>query len=273
MGSDLKVTEIPIFWLNMDDDVVKRNNMETMFEKYGFTNHTRISATKDDNPIVGCALSHLDALENYAPESGFLILEDDCAVTEWFTTDDVELPDCDLVYFGGSIWAREPDETKRLDHHPYILSRSRMRSIQHAYDPNSEGNGPWLELHSGDGLFRKVTNMLSTHAIYYKTSKSKQETIKLMKKNLEANTIQHIDWLFADTLQKNLEACMFESPMFYQHIIVPNPEYDDENYDVVTKFRLSEYYHYVDEYFQWERREGERIKYGISRHMFDKHCD
>ena len=269
MGSDLKVTEIPIFWINMDDDVVKRNNMESMFEKYGFTNHTRISATKDDNPVVGCALSHLDALENYAPKSEFLILEDDCAVTEWFTTDDVVLPDCDLVYFGGSMWAREPDLSKRSEHHPYISEFSQLRSIVHSYDFKSGGNGPWLELHTGDGLFRKITNMLSTHAIYYKTEKAKQETIDLMRANLNAEKPQHIDWLFADTLQKNLEVRMFESPMFYQHITIPD-DYEGVNYDAVTKFRLSQYHYYLDLYFQWEEKEIERWKES-GEHLFNKH--
>ena len=118
-------------------------------------------------------------------------------------------------------------------------------------------------------MFRKITNMLSTHAIYYKTEKAKQETIDLMRANLNAEKPQHIDWLFADTLQKNLEVRMFESPMFYQHITIPD-DYEGVNYDAVTKFRLSQYHYYLDLYFQWEEKEIERWKES-GEHLFNKH--
>ena len=159
--------------------------------------------------------------------------------------------------------------SKRSEHHPYISEFSQLRSIVHSYDFKSGGNGPWLELHNGDGLFRKITNMLSTHAIYYKTEKAKQETIDLMRANLNAEKPQHIDWLFADTLQKNLEVRMFESPMFYQHITIPD-DYEGVNYDAVTKFRLSQYHYYLDLYFQWEEKEIERWKES-GEHLFNKH--
>ena len=238
----MNIKDIPIFWINLNRDTEKRKNMESMFDKYGFTNHTRISGTRNNNSIVGCAISHLYALEEMSPDSGFLILEDDCAVTEWTDDWDIELPNVDLIYFGNSLWGREPDLEKRERHHDKLTYLSKWRSDLHTVHPDGDGSGPWVELHKQNGMFRKITNMLSTHAIYYGTSKAKQETIRVMKENLNSNEPQHIDWLFADILQKKLETVAFDSPIFYQ---------DDFHKSFTTKVKLSEYHSAVNQLFKW----------------------
>ncbi|NDB29570.1 glycosyltransferase family 25 protein [archaeon] len=96
--SAFKLENIPhVYWLNLDNDVERREYMETQFEYWNIKNHTRISgydARIDDvssnlkgripdnvsQSELGCCLSHLKAIKHFYENSNddyCMIVEDD----------------------------------------------------------------------------------------------------------------------------------------------------------------------------------------------------
>jgi GR25 family glycosyltransferase involved in LPS biosynthesis len=59
----LKLTELPVVYINLDEQSRRRELMEENLEKLGFKNVIRVSAFKDPIGKRGCAYSHALALE------------------------------------------------------------------------------------------------------------------------------------------------------------------------------------------------------------------
>ena len=179
----LKLTELPVVYINLDDQPLRRELMEENLEKLGFKNVIRVSAFKDPIGKRGCAYSHALALEEV--DSPFIVLEDDCLPLNF--VDEIEIPDeADAVYLGISSWGR-------MNSH----------------------SGPcvqWDKVEGYDDLVR-IYNMVSAHAILY----INPDYVDLCKRIAYHGYLisDHHDIGFAD-VQKYYDVYAFDEPMFYQ---------------------------------------------------------
>ena len=77
----LNLTDIPVYYINLDDQEEKRKRTETMLKQIGFKFVERFSAIKHEaGRIIGCARSHYEILNR--AEVPFIILEDDCSLNK-----------------------------------------------------------------------------------------------------------------------------------------------------------------------------------------------
>jgi hypothetical protein len=179
----VKLTEIPVIYINLDDQPERKDSMEENLTKLGFKNIIRVPAFKDRIGKRGCAYSHALSLEEIDPP--FIILEDDCLPLNF--ADEVDIPDdADAVYLGISSWGR-------MNGH----------------------SGPcvqWDSVEDRDDLVR-IYNMVSAHAILY----INPDYVDLCKRIAYHGYLisDHHDIGFAD-VQKYYDVYAFDSPMFYQ---------------------------------------------------------
>lgn len=69
---------IPIYWINLDESVDRRNTMISQCKQYNLVNK-RVQAIRHERPTVGCCLSHLKAIHTAWLEENdmAIICEDD----------------------------------------------------------------------------------------------------------------------------------------------------------------------------------------------------
>ena len=179
----LKLTDIPVVYINLDEATDKRERIKKNLEELGFKNIIRFSGHKDSNGKRGCAISHVYALEEVEPP--FLLIEDDCLPKNFL--DEIEFPDdADAVYLGISSWGRMNSHSgpcvqyKKVEGHPHLL---------------------------------KIYNMLSTHAILYLNP----DYIDLCRRIAYQSYLiaDHLDIGFAE-VQRYYDIYAYDSPVFYQ---------------------------------------------------------
>ena len=93
----IKLHDISVFYINMDDAVDRRVEMEKLLHKRRFKNVTRVKGPKKQHPWHGCASGHLAAMQNRKPP--FIVLEDDCRLKTDVGLVDVP-NDADCLYLG-----------------------------------------------------------------------------------------------------------------------------------------------------------------------------
>lgn len=122
---------------------VRRDFIISQLAKTGITPEF-VEGIKVDPGIIGCGLSHAKILSEKTP-TPFLVLEDDCSVTEWFqpTMDIPNYTDC--VYLGVSTWGVVPEA-------PTVGT-------------NFATTSTWF-----NETFLRLKNMCSSHAILYTSS-------------------------------------------------------------------------------------------------------
>jgi hypothetical protein len=87
----IDLTDIPVYYINLDDQEEKRKNTETMLKQMGFKFVERFSAIRHEaGRIIGCARSHYEILKSHKPP--FIIIEDDCSLNKEFDKN-IEIPD------------------------------------------------------------------------------------------------------------------------------------------------------------------------------------
>jgi hypothetical protein len=179
----LKITDIPVIYINLDKHVDRKERLEYSLNDLGFKSVIRMPAYEDLNPKRGCAYSHALALELIKPP--FIVLEDDCLPLKFL--DNVEVPDdADAVYLGISSWGR-------MNSH----------------------SGPCVQWDRVDNYSNvvRVYNMLGAHAILYINS----EYVDLCKRISYNGYLmsEHHDIGFAE-VQKYYDIYAFDMPLFYQ---------------------------------------------------------
>lgn len=181
----LKITDIPIYYINLDEDDEKRKRTENMLKCLGFKYVTRISAIKHERGrIIGCARSHYEVLKEAKPP--FIIIEDDCTLNKDFV-DEIEVPDyADAFYLGISHWGRY------LNH-----------------------SGPYVHYEKVDNDIVKVYNMLATHAILY-LSETYVDICKRISYHCGYVVEDHLDIGFAE-IQKFYNVYSYDEPLLRQY--------------------------------------------------------
>lgn len=181
----IKLTDVPVYYINLDEDDEKRKRTETMLKCLGFKYVNRFSAIKHEaGRIIGCARSHYEILKEQKPP--FIIIEDDCSLNKDFV-DEIGLPDdSDALYLGISHWGRY------LNH-----------------------SGPYVHYEKINEEIVRVYNMLATHAIMYLT----EEYVDICKRvaYYYGYIIEnHLDVGFAE-IHKLYNVYSFDEPLLRQY--------------------------------------------------------
>lgn len=197
----LNLTDIPVYYVNLEGEDVKRENTESMLKNLGFKYVHRFDAIRHEaGRIIGCARSHYEILKNEKPP--FIILEDDCALNTEFVSE-IEVPDnADALYLGISHWGRY------LNH-----------------------SGPYVHCTKVDDNIVRVHNMLATHAIMY-LSDSYTEMCKRVAYHFGYEVENHLDIGFAE-IHKFFNVYSFDEPLFrqYEWSAVTTGKISENSYD------------------------------------------
>ena len=181
----LNLLNIPVYYINLDDQEEKRKRTETLLKCLGFKYVNRLSAIRHESGrIIGCARSHYEILKEQKPP--FIILEDDCSLNKEFNPI-IELPDnADALYLGISHWGRY------LNH-----------------------SGPYVHASKIDDEIVRVYNMLATHAIMYLTE-SYVDICSRISHYFGYEIENHLDIGFAE-IQKFYNVYCLDEPLFRQY--------------------------------------------------------
>jgi GR25 family glycosyltransferase involved in LPS biosynthesis len=181
----LNLIDIPVYYINLDDQDEKRKRTETMLKRIGFKFVERFSAIKHDaGRIIGCALSHYEILNR--AQVPFIILEDDCTLNKE-VSEFIEVPDnADSLYLGISHWGRY------LNH-----------------------SGPYVHYSKVNDNIVRVHNMLATHAILY-LSQEYANMCKRISYHFGYEVENHLDIGFAE-IHKFFNVYSFDEPLFRQY--------------------------------------------------------
>ncbi len=181
----LNLVDIPVYYINLDEQDEKRKRTETMLKQIGFKFVERFSAIKHEaGRIIGCARSHYEILNKAQPP--FIILEDDCSLNREFNSK-IEIPDnSDALYLGISHWGRY------LNH-----------------------SGPYVHTTKVNEDIVRVHNMLATHAILY-ISKEYADLCKRISYHFGYEVENHLDIGFAE-IHRFFNVYSFDEPIFRQY--------------------------------------------------------
>jgi cation transport regulator ChaB len=202
----VKLNQIKTMYINLEKDIDKKNNVESILNNLGFKDVIRINAfepqidkfvseRKNLGNIYGCALSHEHALGlNSAP---FIILEDDIESLNY--VNEIEVPDdADAVYLGNMCWG-----LIGFDGVPNSLIYEKVEGYKDVY---------------------RIFNLLGAHAILYLSEKyvtacldsltESYKDIDVMKDDVNPSTIAS-DVSFA-RIQKDYKVYTIGMPTFYQ---------------------------------------------------------
>jgi len=206
----IKLTDIPVFYINLDECQGKKERTEEMLKSLGFNNVERFSAIKHKSGrIIGCARSHYEILKTQKPP--FIILEDDCSLNKEFVNE-INIPDnADALYLGISHWGRY------LNH-----------------------SGPYVHITKINDEIVRVHNMLATHAIMYLTD-SYVDICKRVSYHFGYEVENHLDIGFAE-IHKLYNVYSFNSPLFrqYEWSAVTTGNLTDVSFDKLTSNSLYE---------------------------------
>ena len=182
---NISLIDIPVFYINLDEQEEKRKLTETLLKQLGFRSVTRFSAIKHEaGRIIGCARSHYEILRTQKPP--FIILEDDCALHKEFTNN-LEIPDdADALYLGISHWGRY------LNH-----------------------SGPYVHTTQVNQDLVRVHNMLATHAILYLTEPY-VDICKRVAHHFGYEVENHLDIGFAE-IHRFYNVYALNEPLFRQY--------------------------------------------------------
>jgi GR25 family glycosyltransferase involved in LPS biosynthesis len=181
----LNLIDIPVYYINLDEQEEKRKRTETMLKQIGFKFVERFSAIRHEaGRIIGCARSHYEILNR--AEVPFIILEDDCSLNKE-VPQAIELPDnADALYLGISHWGRY------LNH-----------------------SGPYVHTTRINEDIVRVHNMLATHAILY-LSQEYANMCKRISYHFGYEVENHLDIGFAE-VHKFFNVYSFDEPLFRQY--------------------------------------------------------
>ena len=218
----INLLEIPVFYINMDKDTVKRNYIEKQLESVGFKNITRIAAIEDKkNGRIGLSKSQFKALSQIpAP---FIVLEDDADPKAFKPS--ISLPDdADAFYLGNSQWGFQNQ------HAGFYLKYKKIKGYP--------------------DIFR-IYNMLSSHAILYIT----QEYVEMCKRTTKYCAEEYpmpMDVPFA-TIQRYFNVYTTNDPMFvqkdYEGKMSAAPKYTNRK---LTDYKTSNLSQFDSKFMYWD---------------------
>lgn len=181
----ISLTDVPAYYINMDQDISKKEHIEKTLKDLGFKKIHRFPGIKGQTKKLGVALSHHALLKEIRKVRGpVLVFEDDIVVHRFEPT--VQVPEsADAYYLGTSFYGLYNGLGKRK------ISAERFDDKSH-----------------------RIYNMLSAHAILYTNKEYIDFLIKAIEFNISIGTNQ--DKARAETM-KYFNIYGVSRPMFYQH--------------------------------------------------------
>lgn len=181
----IDLLNIPVYYINMDKDIHKKNHIEQQLKDVGFKNINRIAAVEDkNNGRVGLSKSQLKALSQVS--APFIVLEDDADPRHFLAS--IEVPDdADAVYLGNSQWGMFQGYAG------FYLKYEPVKGYRDVF---------------------KIYNMLSSHAILYLTD----EYVAVCKRTTKYCAEKYpmpMDVPFA-TIQRFYNVYTINKPLFIQ---------------------------------------------------------
>ncbi len=176
-------------YINLARDVVKNNNIRQYMNELGYSNYERfdaISLPKQKNCFnAGCSASHNTVMKKYRNSVPFLLLEDDCKPTKWYSEyvvdGKIEVPDdADVVYLGYST----------AGHHQWF----RGESI----------NDKWMRLKS----------CMATHAMLFLNDKI---NVFIQNSDKSIREKEALDMAYAKDVISNVKVYAPKKVVFYQN--------------------------------------------------------
>ena len=179
---NINLLELPVYYINLDREVAKRNNMEALLKRMGFSTIERVVGIEHPNPKVGCARSHHMAMANI--KAPFILLEDDLECNDLKLN--YEIPDdTQSLFLGASQWGR-------------FLNFS----------------GPFTTYSRVTDEVVRVYNMLSAHAVVHLDPAYQRHLAQIAWYNGYEH-LYHMDVGYAET-QKYYKVYALDTPIFYQ---------------------------------------------------------
>ena len=192
----MKITEFKVVYICPDHNEnyhMRKLHMEDLLTKIGFTNIEHYKSGTENYP--SCLNdATIDILQNNLEEP-VIVLEDD---VDWTGIGEIDNPESDAIYLGISKCAGHPTDN----------------------------------IHCGESVFEKwsdsqvrILNMLSAHAILYK---SKQYKLAVIKALLSYKNIVYYNDVIISRIQPAFTILACKKPLFYQAArfnATPNVEY------------------------------------------------
>jgi hypothetical protein len=191
MENNIRVTQVPTFYINLDKETDRKRSMEQMLKNLGFENFERFPGVLAPKR-VGCSISHASVLKKIIDENIYpaLILEDD------------------LDTFNFRKVLPCPENADAL-----YLGISKM-----GYSINKDEPFPKsLKIKEMNAEYHRVHNMLARHAIVHMNKDYDQEAIELMEQFIaEPEKYVAGDATLTRLLPK-YKVYALNSPLFYQN--------------------------------------------------------
>lgn len=182
----INLIEIPVYYINLDEDVEKKLSTEKLLTSMGFNSITRVSAIKEKSyKYLGVTLSHIKAMRTAIEKSDtpFIIVEDDITLKNNKLAFNIP-KNLDALYLGISKWG--------------FYNGKGLLQLS-------------IEKHS-DEIYR-IYNMLSAHAVVYFNKEYVQALLRSYKFFIEISREQDIG---NAELMKYYEIYAICNPVFYQ---------------------------------------------------------
>lgn len=186
----IDITQLPTYYINLEEKQDRRKNMEKLLQDNGFTNINRFNGKKSGKR-VGCSMSHSSLLQEIIKSNIYpcLILEDDLQVYKFRKT--IEVPDdADAVYLG--------------------FSRYGWNHNQEEPFPKS------LKITELNDEYHRVYNMLARHAIIHFNPVYDQACIDIMNKFIQYPDVYKAGDVSISKLHPKYKIYSLNEPIFYQ---------------------------------------------------------
>jgi tetratricopeptide (TPR) repeat protein len=188
----IKLTEIQTLVIGMISETQRNQHMENLCNRLGLQAKL-IQSISCDPGYFGCTIGHLKAL-TWGRKSGklpFLVMENDCDVTDFFRSE-INVPaDSDMVYLGNSSCGCVP-----------ALNYRGIRGCV------------LVEAVAGTSEFNRVKNMLACHAVLYTSQKVVDLAIASIVESISVSRAFDIGYVV--DLQNSLNVYNTRLPWFFQ---------------------------------------------------------
>ena len=111
MQIDLRKTKT--ICISMKRSSLRRENMNRLFRELEYERWSFFDGVEAQDPVEGCALSHIGVLDSHDFSEPLLVLEDDVQTTSAYTDIVVCPSNTDALYLGYSWWAWDKERAKQ----------------------------------------------------------------------------------------------------------------------------------------------------------------
>ena len=206
----MKLIDIPVVFICPDHNEkysARKQHMFQLLTQIGFKNIQHHKSGNEAYPTC-LAKATIDVMNQYLDDEPFILLEDDVEPFLELNSDtEIEMPeDTDAFYLGFS----------KSGGHPTLNSHQGVCSIQ-----------PKTVKHI------RILNMLTTHAILYRSKKYKEKIIEIMKEITDKTG--HYNDVAMSRIQPNFNIYGYYYPLFYQSIKWGNVQHTED----YTRFKFN----------------------------------